>query len=96
MIAMNVEGEASSTFCLMAMVSRLWCYLRVAARLLRCCFSSLLLAMVERTGPHALAMVGTSKLMRRSLPMEVARKSREPKLMRLPGTKVSPTESVDS
>jgi hypothetical protein len=82
-------------FCLIAVASRLRRNLRAATRLLRHRFSTLLLAVAERTGPPVLTVVGTSESVRRSLLVAVARKSWEPKLMWVLGAKVSPTVKVD-
>jgi hypothetical protein len=54
MTTTNIEGEAPSAFCLMAMASWLRHRLSVAARILRHRFSVLLLAVAECTGPPAL------------------------------------------
>jgi hypothetical protein len=54
----------------------------------------MLLAM-ERMGLPTLAMTGASESAWQSSPVAVARKSREPKLMRLPDTKGSPTVRAD-
>jgi hypothetical protein len=93
-MAKNNEDKAPSAFCLMAVMCWLRHCLRAAACLLRCRFSSLLLA-TERAGPLALVMAGASKSARQSSPVAVARKSRDPKPVRLLEAKVSPTVKVD-
>jgi hypothetical protein len=95
MSATNVEGEAPSAFCLMATAGLLRRRLRVAARLMRCRFSALLLVEVEREGPPAFATMGVSESMRRSSPVAVARKSREENVMRVPSEKVSLPAKTD-
>lgn len=62
---------------------------------LRCRFSALLLAVVERAGPPAPIVEDASELATRSSPVAVAKKSREQKPMRLLDAKISPTVKVD-
>ena len=92
-MATNVEGEAPSAFCLMATAGLLRRRLRVAARLMRCRFSALLLVELADRVP---VVTGTLRSARQSLPVTVARKSRESNMMWLHGVKVSPSVLVDA
>lgn len=81
MTTTSVEGEAPSACCLMEAASRLRHRFRAATHLLRRRFFTLLL--VEHVG-LALVVTGMSRLVRRSSPVAVAKKSREPNVMQLP------------
>jgi hypothetical protein len=75
MTTTSVEREVASTCFLMVATSRLRCCFTAVAHLLRHCFSALLL--VERVGP-TLVTADMSRSTRRSSPVAMARKSREP------------------
>jgi hypothetical protein len=80
--ATRVDGDASSSYCLVAVA----CWLR-------CRFTALLL--VEQTGP-GLVVTGTLGVEKRSLAVAVAMKSRVPNMMRLPRTKASLQVNIDN
>jgi hypothetical protein len=85
--ATKVDGRAPFVRCLAAATSRLRRRFKAAARPLRRRFSALLL--VIRVGPMP-AAVDTLGPTWQSSPVAVARKSREPNMIRLLGAKVSP------
>lgn len=80
MSATNVEGEAPSAFCLMALASLLRHHFKATSRLLRHHFFALLLAVTEHASPAPMT-TGMSGSVRQSLPGAVARKSRETNVM---------------
>lgn len=82
MMATSVEGEALAALCLMVSV----CLLR------RRFFALLLVKLAGRV----LVLIGALRSVRRSSPVAVARKSREPNMMWLPGVKVSSLVLVDA
>jgi hypothetical protein len=93
MMTNSVEGEAPAALCLMVLVYLLRHRFKVAALLLRCRFSALLLVELADRVP---VVTGTLRSARQSLPVTVARKSRESNMMWLHGVKVSPSVLVDA
>jgi hypothetical protein len=87
-MASDVEGESSFAFCLLASASLLRRRLRAATSLLRHHLSTLLLAVTENAD-HVPVMKSMWGPARQSSLVAVARKSREPNMMRLHGAKVS-------
>lgn len=93
MTTTSVEGEDPTALCLMVSVCLLRHRFKVAALLLRCRFSALLL--VELAG-RVPVVTGTLRSARRSLPVTVARKSRESNMMWLPSVEVLSLVLVDA
>jgi hypothetical protein len=91
-MATRVDGDAPSFRCMVAAACWLRRRLRAAPRLLRHRFSALLLVERARPSPVAMGMLGME---RQSSPVEVARKSRELHVMRLPREKASPLANAD-
>jgi hypothetical protein len=93
MIATRVDGEAHSTFFLMASVCLLRQRFKATARLFRLCFSTLLLVECVSRVP---VVTGMSGVARWRSSVAVARKSRVLNMMWLLDVKVSSSVNVDA